>query len=79
MRTPAGLFFGGGPSVWAGPSGQGALPMKRLLLAAIAVAGLAGACTIKRDADQQPAPDRPPVVTPAPESWILNPPNDRPK
>ena len=53
--------------------------MKRLLLAAVTVAGLAGACTVKHDADQRPAPDRTSVETPAPNSWILNPPNQRPR
>ena len=50
--------------------------MKSLsVVAAIAVLGLAAACTVKRDTDQRPAPTRTPVETPAPDSWILNPPN----
>ena len=52
--------------------------MKHLLVAAIAVMGLLTACTIKRETDQPPAP-RPPAETPAPDSWILNPPNQPPK
>jgi hypothetical protein len=50
--------------------------MKSLfLVAAIAVVGLAAACTVRRETDQRPAPDRTPIETPNPESWILNPPN----
>ena len=42
-------------------------------VAAIAVLGVATACTVKPD--QRPAPDRTPIEMPAPDSWLLNPPN----
>jgi hypothetical protein len=49
------------------------------LVAAIAVLGLATACTVKRETDQRPARDRTPVETPDPNSWLLNPPQQGPR